>query len=205
MNIITLAEAEGIVRDMEDGTGKKIDAGVFNALIYLTQVVTTLGIATEQSCEGHFDWGHPYPSVTFVVPFVEHVLPPWWKFWRYQERRHVTNRNKEHWRNMEARTAYLLATLTRVLIRWQDESGVKAEHMLFFERTDANRFQLQPVFSLHNQTLKFSGDYQELGRLLVGQRATLEGVAAELALFFEGSKQFVGVPPDGCPGCLGQI
>jgi hypothetical protein len=205
MDIITFAEAQGLVSDMEDGIGKKVDAGIFNAVVYFTQVVTALGIATEQSCEGHFDWGNPYPSITFVVPFVERPMPSLWKFWRYQERRHLMWHNRKHWRNMEAKTEYLLAVFTRVLMKWQEESKVKVENTLCFERTDANRFQLQPVFFLHNQSLKSSGDFAELGRLLIGQRKVFEGVACELAIFFEETMHFVGVPPDGCQGCLGQI
>jgi hypothetical protein len=66
-------------------------------------------------------------------------------------------------------------------------------------------FNFNQCFFLHNQSLKSSGDFAELGRLLIGQRKVFEGVACELAIFFEETMHFVGVPPDGCQGCLGQI
>jgi hypothetical protein len=106
---------------------------------------------------------------------------------------------------VEAKTEYLLAVFVRLLMKHQEELKLKVENTLCFERTDANRFQLRPVFFLHNQAVKSSGDFVELERLLVGQRKVFEDVARELVLLFESATHFVGVPSDGCQGCLGQI
>lgn len=46
-----------------DGVGGTIDKGIKDTVI----VLNLLGLTTRQSCEGHFDWGCPYPWVDFVI------------------------------------------------------------------------------------------------------------------------------------------
>jgi len=50
-----------------DGIGKRIDEGIKETVIGLN----ALGVTTRQSCEGHLDWGHPYPWVDFVFELPE--------------------------------------------------------------------------------------------------------------------------------------
>jgi hypothetical protein len=44
-----------------DKLGKPIDQGIFETVICLN----LLGVVTRQSCEGHLEWGLPYPWVDF--------------------------------------------------------------------------------------------------------------------------------------------
>ncbi len=44
-----------------DGCGKLLDTGIKKMVI----VLNLLGIKTEQSCEGHLNWGRAYPWVSF--------------------------------------------------------------------------------------------------------------------------------------------
>ncbi len=46
-----------------DGMGKGLDEGIKNTVIALN----LLGFKTSQSCEGHIDWGLPYPWVDFQI------------------------------------------------------------------------------------------------------------------------------------------
>lgn len=50
-----------------DRLGKPIDPGIKEVVIALN----LLGIPTRQSCEGHLDWGLPYPWVDFEIDAVE--------------------------------------------------------------------------------------------------------------------------------------
>ncbi|EFH81221.1 conserved hypothetical protein [Ktedonobacter racemifer DSM 44963] len=43
-----------------DKLGKKIDDGIFDTVVALNM----LGVGTLQSCEGHIEWGVPYPWVS---------------------------------------------------------------------------------------------------------------------------------------------
>lgn len=54
---------EGQVNSWVDGQGKPIDSGVKKIVI----VLNLLGFITEQSCEGHLDWGRPYPWIRFAT------------------------------------------------------------------------------------------------------------------------------------------
>jgi hypothetical protein len=42
-----------------DGMGKRIDIGIMGVVLYLN----LHGVSTTASCEGHLDWGQPYPWV----------------------------------------------------------------------------------------------------------------------------------------------
>ena len=42
-----------------DAVGKPIDVGIFETVVALNMS----GIVTRQSCEGHLDWGLPYPWI----------------------------------------------------------------------------------------------------------------------------------------------
>lgn len=49
-----------------DRLGKKIDDGIFETVVCLNM----LGINTTSSCEGHLDWGLPYPWIN-IEPEIE--------------------------------------------------------------------------------------------------------------------------------------
>ncbi|MGH2507769.1 MAG: hypothetical protein ACRDHZ_10270 [Ktedonobacteraceae bacterium] len=53
-------------RKMTDTLGKRIDDGIFEMVVALN----VLGITTRQSCQGHLEWGLPYPWVD-INPEVE--------------------------------------------------------------------------------------------------------------------------------------
>jgi hypothetical protein len=50
------------VTRIADRRGKKIDPGIMDMVLALN----ASGIRTTQSCEGHIDWGFPYPWVCVV-------------------------------------------------------------------------------------------------------------------------------------------
>ena len=50
------------VEEMKDKLGKRLDSKIKDLVIGLRM----LGIETLQSCEGHLDWGNPYPWVMIL-------------------------------------------------------------------------------------------------------------------------------------------
>lgn len=46
-------------RKITDTLGKSIDDGIFETVVALN----VLGITTRQSCQGHLEWGLPYPWI----------------------------------------------------------------------------------------------------------------------------------------------
>ena len=55
---------ENEVENIADKLGKKIDGGIKEAVI----AFRLNGFRTDGSCEGHLDWGYPYPWVDIVAP-----------------------------------------------------------------------------------------------------------------------------------------
>lgn len=55
-------EMEKEVDTWTDALGKGIDPGIKKTVI----VLNLLGFVTQQSCEGHIDWGRPYPWVSIT-------------------------------------------------------------------------------------------------------------------------------------------
>lgn len=53
-------------RKTTDKLGKSIDEGIFETVVALN----VLGITTRQSCQGHLEWGLPYPWID-IHPEVE--------------------------------------------------------------------------------------------------------------------------------------
>ncbi|HEU5382246.1 MAG TPA: hypothetical protein VFV38_43080 [Ktedonobacteraceae bacterium] len=53
-------------RRVTDKLGKRIDDGIFETVVCLNM----LGISTTSSCEGHLDWGTPYPWIN-IEPEIE--------------------------------------------------------------------------------------------------------------------------------------
>lgn len=67
-------EACAEVAQFTDNLGCEVDDGIFDTVVALN----LLGLRTVQSCEGHLNYGHPYPWVWVADP--EHnnrVLAPW--------------------------------------------------------------------------------------------------------------------------------
>ena len=54
-------ETEQRFQSVTDRLGNSIDEGIFETVVGLN----ILGITTTLSCEGHLDWGVPYPWVNF--------------------------------------------------------------------------------------------------------------------------------------------
>lgn len=59
VSMATWEEMASTFSRVTDTLGTKIDAGIFDTVVALNM----LGIPTKQSCEGHLDWGVPYPWV----------------------------------------------------------------------------------------------------------------------------------------------
>jgi hypothetical protein len=57
--MITWNETAQRFLNVTDKLGKRIDDGIFETVVALN----VLGIGTTQSCEGHMDWGVPYPWI----------------------------------------------------------------------------------------------------------------------------------------------
>lgn len=55
----TWEETAAYFRRVTDKLGKKIDTGIFETVVTLNMA----GIATRASCQGHLDWGLPYPWI----------------------------------------------------------------------------------------------------------------------------------------------
>lgn len=62
----TWQETVKVFSRVTDKLGKNIDDGIFDTVVALNM----LGISTIQSCEGHLDWGVPYPWVA-IKPDME--------------------------------------------------------------------------------------------------------------------------------------
>lgn len=54
-----LLELEGCFDNIVDNLGKKIDDGIKEAVVILTKI----GFKTSASCEGHLNWGFPFPWI----------------------------------------------------------------------------------------------------------------------------------------------
>lgn len=65
MEVNNLRRVRKEVDEITDALGKPIEKGIRELVIGLKR----WGIETEQSCEGHYRWGTPYPWVT--IPFKE--------------------------------------------------------------------------------------------------------------------------------------
>lgn len=59
IEIATWEEATKHFRRVVDKLGKPIDDGIFETVVALNM----LGITTRASCEGHLEWGLPYPWI----------------------------------------------------------------------------------------------------------------------------------------------
>jgi hypothetical protein len=72
----TWNEAIQMFGGVVDKLGKKIDGGIFETVVTLN----LLGILTTQSCEGHINWGLPYPWIS-----VDKTSDPRYRLYQYLE------------------------------------------------------------------------------------------------------------------------
>lgn len=57
-------EGCAMARRFVDGLGRPVDEGILETVVALN----LFDFPTHASCEGHFNWGNPYPWVDFVTP-----------------------------------------------------------------------------------------------------------------------------------------
>jgi hypothetical protein len=198
----SIEEATQIVEDIGSEGGKPVDRGILDAMVTFVQITQGLHITTQSSCEGHGDWGNPYPIVTFEVPFVRYEVP---SFWRVGERREAMNHNAKHEQIAEARTTQICVVLTKMLLNYYLDRHVDPENMFHIVRTGATSFAIQPVYIQLSHAYKVAGDYSLLEDLLATQGDQLFDIAEHFFREFDSTKSFVGIPPDGCLGCFGVI
>lgn len=207
MEMIKLSTATDIVADMKDMLGKGVDKGTAEALAHFVVLSKVLGCETDESCEGHADWGHPYPSVTFSVPYAHIQLPPLWNIVKWKERRRDISQNKHAYHQCEESTDVILRTFSRMLVDMYHERPVSNHETMFvFRRTNFNTFKILPVFYEVNEMVKLSGRVDALHNLLKAQRDALMVVAGQLMKKLEGNSDiFEGVPENACMHCFGKI
>lgn len=204
MHLITAEEAKKLVVNLKDRLGRPIDIGIVEAIGDFIRVTQALGFKTVQSCEGHIDWGLPYPWIDFEVSNERISIPPFWKLWKFSRRRWVIKENEKHARNAEEKTDQLCAMLTRFLIQHDKVHGTNPESFLVIDRWQRFSFRLMPARSLISRSYKVSGDTFVLSCLLEEQRDTFKSFASFCVEVLEREKNLIGTPDEGCKGCMGR-
>jgi len=205
MELVTKEDAQAIVAEFSDRLGKKVDPQIEEALVQFIRITETLGFETYSSCEGHVDWGNPYPAIKFGVPVNKVPRHPWWKFWCWHRLPGVRAHQRRHAQNPEAKTTQLCFFFTRLILLHAVDLGIKVEATVRVERLGAHRFMIIPVYTDLSESCKISGDHKELSRLLKCQRHTFLTLSAFIVETLQHSENFMGVPDDGCQGCMGRI
>ena len=204
MKLITVEESQLMVEGFKDGMGKPVDAGIAQALAEFVRVAKALGFETMQSCEGHIDWGAPYPWIDFQVPHMKIPLPPRWKVWRIRQRIMRQRENEKHARNEEKKCGQLCVMLTRYLVRYELLHGSTHTTALHIERWQRSEFRLMPVHVLLSEGFKTASDNKALDKTLETQRNAISMFASFCVTQLEKETNLVGIPQEGCPGCMGR-
>jgi hypothetical protein len=204
MQLITTEEASGFVAGLKDQRGRPVDFGITPALTEFIRVTKALGFETVQSCEGHIDWGLPFPWIDFEVPLEGVWLPPWWKVWKYMQRRTNKREAERHARNAEMKVEQLTSMLTRFLVEYDAVHGTHPEAVLYISRRQRFRFRLLPARSMLSDGYKASGDNAALDSLLETQRNTFKFFASFCVKKLERERNLIGIPDEGCRGCMGR-
>lgn len=204
MQLITTDEARTIVTGFKDGLGKTVDLKIVEALTQFTRVTEALGFKTFQSCEGHMDWGFPFPWIDFEVTSEKLPLPSLLKVWKLSKRKNIQRENKKHADNTERKTDQLCFMLTRYLIHHDQVHGTRPEMVLVIKKRGSSWFRLLPAHHLLSEAYKSSRDYNSLNTLLEEQRAIFSSFASFLVRMLEREENLIGVPDEGCRGCMGR-
>lgn len=204
MELITTEEAEAMVAGFEDGLGKKVDPNIVTALTQFVRVTEALGFKTFQSCEGHIDWGFPYPWIEFEVSNERISMPSRWKFWLFLRRRWMLKENEKHTRNAEKKVDQLCAMFTHFLLLYDQMHNTSPETFLVIVRGHPFRFRLMPARRLLFDSYKASGNLMLLGSLLEEQRSIFKSFASFCVETLKREHNLVGIPDEGCRGCMGR-
>lgn len=204
MHLITTKEASELVMSFKDPLGKPIDPGIAESLTEFIRVTQALGFKTVQSCEGHADWGFPCPWIDFEVNNEQILMPPLWKLWKFSERRRAVRESEKHAQNAEEKTNQLCAMFTRFLVQHDKMHGTDPESFLMINRRQRFRFRLIPARILLSDSYKASGDIAALNSLLEEQRSVFKSFASFCVRTLEQEQNLIGIPDDGCRGCMGR-
>jgi len=204
LKLMQLREARRIVEDIKDKSGKSVDHGIIDALTEFIRVTHALGFETAQSCEGHIDWGNPFPWIDFRVTTDSVEIPSRWKFWYYLRRMRQAQEREWHLNNLEEKVDQFAAMLTHYLVQYDMVHGTKPEHVLYINRGHRFGFRLMPARKLLFQGCRISGDNQGLSQLLEGQRHVFKTFALFCSALIEKESDLTGFPEDGCRGCMGR-
>ncbi len=204
LNIISVEEARTVVTELKDRLGRPIDPGIAEALIHFVRFTQALGFQTTQSCEGHIDWGLPFPWIDFQIPHGEVLLPPWWKVWKIRQRLRGKREEERHFRNEEKKADQLCVMMTRYLVRYEQMHGGDPETALHINRWNHRTFRLKAVHSWLSEGYKASADDAALDQLLVSQRKAMYSFALFCLEQLAREPNLVGIPEEGCPGCMGR-
>jgi hypothetical protein len=204
MHLITTGEAQKLVVSLKDRLGRPIDPGIAESLTEFIRVTQALGFKTIGSCEGHIDWGLPYPWIDFEVSAERVPVPSLWKLWKFSKRRRAIKESKKHAQNAEEKTDQLCAMLTRFLVQHDKVHGVQPEAFLVIDRWQRFLFRLMPARTLLSDSYKVSGDISALNSLLEEHRGVFKSFASFCARTLEQEQNLVGTPDEGCKGCMGR-
>lgn len=204
MKIISHEESQAAVSSLTDGLGRPVDSGIAEALTHFVRFVQALGFETVQSCEGHIDWGHPFPWIDFRVPHEKVNLPPSWQVWKVRSRIQGKREDERHWRNEERKTDQLCTMMSRYLILYTEHQKAHPETILHIARWQRTRFRLQPAYTWLSEGHKRASNHEELDRLLQLQRQSMSSFGSFCVAHLEKETNLVGVPDEGCRGCMGR-
>lgn len=204
MKLMPPEEARRIIESIGEKPGKSADPGIIDALIEFVRVAQALGFETVQSCEGHIDWGHPFPWIDFRVSLDKVEILSRWKFWYYLRRKHQVQEHERHLKNLEEKVDQFSAMLTHFLVQYDMVHGTKPEHVLYINRGHWFGFRLMPARKLIFQGCRISGNNQALNALLEEQRHVLKTFALFCSSHIEEESNLTGFPEGGCRGCMGR-
>lgn len=191
--------ADKTILETKDRLGRPVDPGVSTSVKNLLRAGYALGITTTQSCEGHIDWGHPYPWVDMelIKPYPTLKKIPWWRFWRTRSQScNSFNLGKEA-KNFEHTLEEQAIFLTRILLEYSQKNMSGGKDLLSIHEIGSCAFRISPAHTYYAEGLKKSGDYHQLEKQLQLWRTELEKFSAEVLRQTENIQSAALAPADG--------
>lgn len=204
MKLMPFEKAKAEVEGLKDRLGRPIDPGISEALVHFTRFAQALGFTTIQSCEGHIDWGEPFPWIDFTILHQRVEVPAVWEVWKLHRRARARREDEHHWQNEEQKTDQLCTMMTRYLLEHAKQQSLSLEATLSIDRWRRTVFRLQPTYKWLSEGYKKASAHQELDRLLDLQRQAMSSFASFCVASLEEEKNLVGIPDEGCHGCMGR-
>jgi hypothetical protein len=179
VEMISKIRAVELVQEIEASDMKPIDAGILQTVINFAMINSLLPITTYTSCEGHSDWGNPFPVIGFVSNHKETpIQTPSWKFWRRAEREAELRHNSEGFLLSEAAVTSVVRFFVRELITYYTDKDIHPTLMFQVLQTDAFSFKILPVYREFFLSKKSEGEFHQLEEVLFLARKELEYFSA---------------------------